>query len=56
MLLDSGHKFRWLDLNFVLALVMPLHHFVFTEMLRGIARASEPQIISGPEKLEVSPG
>jgi uncharacterized protein YbjT (DUF2867 family) len=36
-------------------LVMPLHHFVFTGMLRGIATASERQIISGPEKLEVSP-
>jgi len=26
-------------------LVMPLHHFVFTGMLRGIATASERQII-----------
>lgn len=36
-------------------LVMPLHHFVFTGMLRGIAKASGRQIVEGPEKLEVSP-
>lgn len=30
--------------------VMPFHHFVFTGMLRGLAKASGKKIISGPEK------
>jgi len=32
--------------------VMPLHHYVFTGMLRGIAEASGKKIVSGPEKLQ----
>jgi hypothetical protein len=34
-------------------LVMPLHHFVFNGMLRGIVKASGRSLVAGPEKLEL---